>query len=353
MKELHKAITEIDVLSPPKEYVGKILQAICDHLGYCFASVIEVDEQGKGRLFVAYNEPEGYIEKVHGVNAPILSSPSGEAIETGKVVVVRDLLSEPRLKPWYELVRLYNIQTNIWVPLLGKERAFGAYVLYDTQTRDVSEEEIRMLEQIGVMVSIAITSNRYLNQLNRKTEELGDEITERKKAEESLRIKDNALESSINAIAIADIEGNLTYVNKSFLKMWGYDDDKEVLGKLAVDFWQIKDEAEKTRKILLDKGGWMGELTAKKKDGSLFDVQLSATLVKDETDEPPSIMASFVDITERKRAEEALKKKNEELERFNKLAVGRELRMIELKREINALFEQLGKEPGYKIAGES
>jgi len=56
---------------------------------------------------------------------------------------------------------------------------------------------------------------------------------------------------------------------------------------------------------------------------------------------------------ERKQAEEKLMKKTEELERFNKLAVGRELKMIELKKEINALSEQLEREPRYKIVGES
>ena len=58
------------------------------------------------------------------------------------------------------------------------------------------------------------------------------------------------------------------------------------------------------------------------------------------------------DITRRKRAEEEREKKNEELRRFNKLAVGRELKMIALKKEINALLEDLGKEPQYSIAGE-
>ncbi|MCD6495828.1 MAG: PAS domain S-box protein [Candidatus Aenigmarchaeota archaeon] len=53
------------------------------------------------------------------------------------------------------------------------------------------------------------------------------------------------------------------------------------------------------------------------------------------------ILSSGEDITEKKRAEEALKKKTSELERFNRLAVGRELRMIELKRRIVELEKEL------------
>ena len=62
-----------------------------------------------------------------------------------------------------------------------------------------------------------------------------------------------------------------------------------------------------------------------------------------------SITALNKEITERKKAEKALKKKHEELEGFNKLAVNRELKVIELKKEINTLFRELGKQPKYKI----
>ncbi len=62
------------------------------------------------------------------------------------------------------------------------------------------------------------------------------------------------------------------------------------------------------------------------------------------------------DITECKRAEEALRRHdaelqaiNDELARFNRVAVGRELRMIELKKEINALYAQLGQPPPYPL----
>ena len=57
------------------------------------------------------------------------------------------------------------------------------------------------------------------------------------------------------------------------------------------------------------------------------------------------------------RAEEKLKqtvadleRSNADLARFNRLAVGRELRMIELKRQVNNLSEQLGKEPPYDVS---
>ena len=58
-----------------------------------------------------------------------------------------------------------------------------------------------------------------------------------------------------------------------------------------------------------------------------------------------------LEIGERKSAEENLEERTAELERFNKLAVGRELKMIELKKEINALLEELGREPRYKLVG--
>jgi len=70
-----------------------------------------------------------------------------------------------------------------------------------------------------------------------------------------------------------------------------------------------------------------------------------------------AIVVNFRDITERKQAEEELRRRaeeleriNAELERFNRLAVGREQRMIELKRQVNALAEALGQAPPYDLS---
>jgi PAS domain S-box-containing protein len=153
-------------------------------------------------------------------------------------------------------------------------------------------------------VPIILTGQKYLMGIFR-------DITERKRAEEALWLRNVAIESSINGIAFVDIEGILIYVNDSFLKLWGYSDEKQVLGKPAVGFWADVDKAEEIREIVSNKGSWTGELVAKRKDGSTFDAELSASLVKDENANPVCLMASFVDITEHKQAEDALRESEE------------------------------------------
>jgi PAS domain S-box-containing protein len=64
---------------------------------------------------------------------------------------------------------------------------------------------------------------------------------------------------------------------------------------------------------------------------------------------PCQFAVIFMDITERRRAEEKIQATNEELTRFNQAMVGRELRMIELKKEINKLYRQAGQPPRYAL----
>jgi len=65
--------------------------------------------------------------------------------------------------------------------------------------------------------------------------------------------------------------------------------------------------------------------------------------------EPNQFACIFTDITERKLAEEGLFKKTEDLSRYNKMMVGRELKMIQLKKEINALLKKYGEKEKYNI----
>ncbi|MBN1227934.1 MAG: PAS domain S-box protein, partial [Deltaproteobacteria bacterium] len=137
--------------------------------------------------------------------------------------------------------------------------------------------------------------------------EIARNVTERKQMENNLWIKDYAIASSNNAIGFCDLEGKITYVNSSYLAMWGYDDEREVLGKSIEGFSLKETDAQKVIKAMQNKGSWIGESIARKKDGSAFHVQISASMVKDKNDKPLSMMASFIDITQCKLAEKALR----------------------------------------------
>ena len=102
------------------------------------------------------------------------------------------------------------------------------------------------------------------------TRGIGIDMTDLRQAQQRLWVKDSAVDSSINAIALADLEANLTYVNPSFLKLWKYERSQEVLGKHFTELWTCVEDAEEVNRALATKGWWIGELVAKKKDGSSF-----------------------------------------------------------------------------------
>ena len=133
------------------------------------------------------------------------------------------------------------------------------------------------------------------------------DITERKRAEEALYLRNSAIESSISGISIADLMGNLTYVNPAALRLWGYGREQEILGRNALEFWHTDKEAHEAVTIAARTGSWIGELVARRKDGSSLDVQAAIALVRDPDGTPIAVMASFLDTLERKRAEAALR----------------------------------------------
>ncbi|MBS4052413.1 MAG: PAS domain S-box protein [Methylomonas sp.] len=144
------------------------------------------------------------------------------------------------------------------------------------------------------------------------------DISNRKNAENALRIRDNALKTSLNAVAMADAYGHLTYVNDSFLALWGYADAGEVLGKPATILWQAPALAQEIMTAMVNtRQPWRGQLTGLKKSGELFEVEISGNIAYDKDGKPIALIASFLDISERCRLEEL---QRQMLQRFDTLA---------------------------------
>ncbi|UCE17275.1 MAG: PAS domain-containing protein [Gemmatimonadota bacterium] len=166
---------------------------------------------------------------------------------------------------------------------------------------------------------------KELKELRQRVAELDAREDDRMAAQRSndweaaeIRMKDSAVESSINGIAFADLMGNIIYVNESFLQMWRCEKEEDVLGEPATSFWHAQVEASEVLERLRNRGTWAGEMVARRRDSSLFTVQVSANMVFDEKGVPICMMGAFVDITERKRMEGELKKHREHLEELIK-----------------------------------
>ena len=176
--------------------------------------------------------------------------------------------------------------------------------------------EINGKRKDGTPFTVLLSGSLVRNESNEPVCMMGSfvDITDRKKMEEDLRVKESAIASSINGIAITDLEGRITYVNDAALRMWGADDPARALGKPAVMFAESEEEVRDVVRLTLKEGKWEGEIRARKGDGSLFSVLLSASLVRNERQEPICVMCSFVDITDRKRIEEELRVKESAIE---------------------------------------
>ena len=298
-----------------------------------------------GKILTSYNLPADYPQSINEGDAPVLSSPSGEAIETGKIVVVNDPLSDPRIRPWIDVVHRYSIKTQAWVPLFRGGEAFGTYVLYDTTPRQISDDELDTLEQIGVMVSIAITSNRYLGELMHKTKALEAEVGVRKKAESALQIAHDELEMRVEERTADLSEANkklrlfrnlidksndflfisdpdtarILDANASACMNLGYE-HRELLGMTVMDVSLSIPDIYAWRNFvgkLTDEGGGVFETRYRRKDGTVFPIEISVTSI--DHGRKRFLVGVGHDITERKLMVEALRESQRKLSIKNRI----------------------------------
>jgi len=109
------------------------------------------------------------------------------------------------------------------------------------------------------------------------------------------------------SVGITDQKGVLLYVNNALMEMWGYSSPEEIIGRQLDEFWEGPG-IYRTMKDLATKGWSTGEDIGKRKDNSLFPVEYKAIMCKDIDGKPLYMLGQFFDMSEQKRAAEALKK---------------------------------------------
>lgn len=132
------------------------------------------------------------------------------------------------------------------------------------------------------------------------------DIAAQKRLAKDLVLKSDALENSLNGFDIVNSKGEMIYANPAYLKMWGYDHLDEIKGMSPTTHCADPGIPAKIIRELKEKGECNIEFLARRKDGSTFDVHMWARLAHD-VDGQEIYPTTSIDITERKRAENALK----------------------------------------------
>jgi PAS domain S-box-containing protein len=144
-------------------------------------------------------------------------------------------------------------------------------------------------------------------------------------------------------------EGKITDVNEAAIRVTGVARAR-LVGTDFSDYFTEPDRAREAYRQVFARGFVTDyPLTIRRTDGGLTDVRYNASVYNDEAGHMVGAFAAARDVTAQKRAEREVTKQRSrelerlaELERFQKLIVGRELRMIELKQEIEDLRAAAG-----------
>jgi PAS domain S-box-containing protein len=186
---------------------------------------------------------------------------------------------------------------------------------------------------------------------------IGEDVSQRRKAEEKVRKLSRAVEQSPSIVMLTDCEGNIEYVNPKFSEVTGFD-ALEVVGQKSnlLKSGEMTAGDYKTLWETLKQGGeWRGEFHNRRKNGELYWESASISALKNDADEITHFVAVKEDITQRKRLEQEVELRNQELARTQALTtMGRMASMIahDLRNPLSSVkmcMQMLGKQANEEL----
>jgi len=232
---------------------------------------------------VFLTDPQGVIEYINPAFTRVYGYPSEEALG-----------STPRiLKSGKYPAKFYD---HFWQTILEREVVSGILV---NRTKS------------GDLITVQGSANPILDKYNNVVGYLAiqQDITAQKRAEQVLKLSQAAMEASMDGMAILDEQTQFSYVNESFLRMYGYALPEDLLGhswRILYDQHYQREIDQKIRPALEKQGKWRGETIGTKRDGIRFHQELSLSQI-----DSGGFICIVHDITKRKRAEKTLRASEE------------------------------------------
>lgn len=227
----------------------------------------------------------------------------GWVAQSGQSLIVSDARADDRHFREIDVLTQMELCSILNVPLCVKGRVIGVLQMLDEQPDRFGAADLALLEPLAASAAVAIENARLYKE------------TERLRA-----FNENIVQGMEEGILLGDAAGHITFANPSMTRLIGYTADqlKELHWKALVVPEHVA-EAEKEIARLSGGRGRRLETTVLGRDGRQVPVLASLRSIPTE-DGTSGTLAVLTDITERRQAEEVLRRQNEELMALNAIA---------------------------------
>jgi PAS domain S-box-containing protein len=254
-------------------------------------------------------------------NAALLSSPQQ------RMAVPEEILSERQPRRLHglagdpQLVGLPRehppVHSYLCAPIASPDRVYGWLCLADKiGAAEFNDEDEGLSQVLAAQVGRIYENSSLYAEVKSYAERLEKEAAERRRAEQQLLLQAAALETAANAIVITDRAGAIMWINPAFSALTGYSAE-EVIGqnpRLLKSGAHDQAFYKHLWGTIFRGVTWRGEFINRRKDGSLYHDEHTITPVRSRDGHITHFVAIMQDVTERKRAEEEIRKLNAELE---------------------------------------
>ena len=272
--------------------------------GYYSAWIALLD--GSGKLVTAAEAGLGksFLQVMERLKRGELTHCGCKVLEKPGVLVIKDVSSECEDCP---LAKEDTGRDAMSVRLEYGGKVYGLMTVSIPPGRAAEKEEQDLLKEVAQDIAFALYSMEQEQERKRMEEALQD-------SEEKLR---KMFESITDGISVIDLKGIITEVNQRMVEMHGFSSKDELRGKSAFDLVAPRDHervAADMKKTIKQEAIRRAECTLLRADGSEFPGELSTSVLKDASGNLVGHITIARDITERKRAEEALQTEKNKLQ---------------------------------------
>jgi two-component system phosphate regulon sensor histidine kinase PhoR len=195
-------------------------------------------------------------------------------------------------------------QDHLWVPILGHGQVQGLMALGPKFGGDIfSGEDLDILRVVARQIGPVIENVHLLNRLRGYAAELEVRVKERTTELHDAKERVEAILASVgDGVIVTDLDGKVLIVNPAFEDQSGYESTDLVNQNLFMNLapHNLPEKLDEMHRTLLVGQVWRGELMYRKKDGSLYDIQMSIAPVRDQSGKIVNYVGSLRDITVQK-----------------------------------------------------